>query len=155
MLVAAPFVADDFAAFDADERGDVAEFAQTLCDFLGDELAVGEDLEVAVRVRREQVEQLGVHEGLAAEDAEEGVPVGLGVVDGGVERIEVNGDALGGDIHPAALAAQVAGVQDGEVEKRREELAVLNPLFEELDGADAFVTEVPKKFPEAPRVGGL
>ena len=50
-----------------------------LRDFVGDELAVGEDLEVSVRVRGEQIEQLRVHERLAAEDAEEGVPVRLGV----------------------------------------------------------------------------
>ena len=42
-------------------------------DLVGDELAVGEDLEVAVGVRCEHVEQLRVHERLAAEDAEEAV----------------------------------------------------------------------------------
>ena len=59
-------------------------------DFVGDELAVGEDLEIAVRMRREQIEQLRVHERLAAEDAEERVPVRLRVGDRAVQRLEID-----------------------------------------------------------------
>ena len=40
---------------------------------VGDELAVGEDLEVAIGMRGQDVEQVRVHERLAAEDAEEAV----------------------------------------------------------------------------------
>ena len=46
-----------------------------------EEVPVGEDLEVAVGVRLEQLEDLRVHEGLAAEEAEEAVAVLLGVRD--------------------------------------------------------------------------
>ena len=49
--LAAALVADDLRALDADERRGVAEAAQLRGDLVGDELAVGEDLEVAVRMR--------------------------------------------------------------------------------------------------------
>ena len=45
---AAALVADDLVPFDADQRRDVAELAQLSRDFVGDEVAVGEDLEVAI-----------------------------------------------------------------------------------------------------------
>ena len=74
VLVAAALVAHGAGAFDADQRRGVAELPQRARDLLGDELAVGEDLEIAVRMLREEVEQLRVHERLAAEDAEEAFP---------------------------------------------------------------------------------
>ena len=67
--------------------------AQLLRDLVGDQLAVGEDLEVAVRVRGEQIEQLRVQERLAAENAEVGVAVRLGVVDDAVQLVERHASA--------------------------------------------------------------
>ena len=60
-------------ALDADERRDVAELPHPLRLLGRDEVAVGEDLEVAVGVLGEHVEQVRVHERLAADDAEEDV----------------------------------------------------------------------------------
>ena len=77
----------------------------------------------------EEVEQLRVHERLAAEDAEEAVAVGLGVVDEPVQVVEVDLDLGLIDVDPAALAAQIAGVEDGDVEERREIDAVLAAAF--------------------------
>ena len=93
-----------------------------LARFVGDEVAVGEDLEVAVRVLGEHVEQLRVHERLAADDAEEDVAHLLRFADQLVERVGLDRLLLGGHIDPAALAAQVAAVDDRDVEKRRKEL---------------------------------
>ena len=90
---------------------------------VGDEVAVGEDLEVAVGVLGEHVEQVRVHERLAADDAEEDVAHRLGFADQLVERVGLDRLLLGGDVDPAALAAQVAAVDDRDVEERREELA--------------------------------
>src|SRR5437867_3149296 len=77
VLPAPPLVAGDFAAFDADEWRRIGQFAQTVRNLLGDELPVGEKLEVTVLMRREQFQQLRVHERLAAKDAEEGIAVPL------------------------------------------------------------------------------
>ena len=64
-------------------------------DLVGDQLAVGEDLEVAVRVRGEDVQQLRVHERLAAEDAEVAVAVLLGVADDPVQLVERRSSVAG------------------------------------------------------------
>ena len=50
-----------------------------LATFIRDELPVGEDLEVAIGVGVEHIEQVRVHERLAAEDAEVAVALPLGV----------------------------------------------------------------------------
>ncbi len=114
VLAAAPLVRDEFGALDRDERGGVADLAQLLGLLLGDELAVREDLEEAVGMLGEEVEQAGMHEGLAAEDAEERVPVLLGFVHDLVEVLEIEFHLRFVDVDPAALAAQVAAVEDGE-----------------------------------------
>src|SRR5207237_112550 len=119
-------IADDLVALDADERRDVAEPAQMLGPVLADELAVGEDLKVAIRVRLEQLKELGVHEGLAADDAEEDIAHGAGLADHAMERGRRHGLHLGGDVDPAALAAQVAAIDDRDVQKRRKDLAAFD-----------------------------
>ena len=73
--------AHDFASFNADERGDIADLAQFPGDFFGNKLAIRENLEVAARVRAKDVEQLRMHEWFAAENAEETVAVGAGISD--------------------------------------------------------------------------
>ncbi len=73
---AAPLVADRLAAFDADQRRRVAERAQAPGGVSSvEEVAVGEEQEVAVGMGREDVEQPRVQERLAAQDAEEAVAV--------------------------------------------------------------------------------
>src|SRR6185436_18554068 len=119
-------------AFDADERRGIAQLAQATRHLLSNELAIGEDLEVAVRMSRQQVEQLRMHERLAAKQAEEGVAVSLGVRDGAAQRVQVDGILLL-DVDPATLAAQVAGIENGEVKKRRKVFTAAQATFEPLD----------------------
>ena len=152
-FASAAFVADDFAAFHADEGGDVAKFAEFLGDFFGDELAVGEDLEVGVGVIAEDLEEFLVHEGFSAEDAEEAVSGGLGFVDHFVHGGDVEFVLLGFDVDPAALALEVAAVDNGNVEEWWEELALFHPLFVKHDGAGSFDSHVPEKFPYEAFVG--
>ena len=152
--LAAALVADDLGAFDADERGDVPELAHGGGGLFGDHLAIREDLEVGVRVHREEVEELRVHEGLAAEDAEEGVPMPLGVVHDLVQLVEVQRLARFIDIDPAALAAEVAGVQDGDVEEGREELALLHALLVQHHRTRPLVAEIPADLRQAKRIDG-
>src|SRR3989449_2091220 len=152
VLLAAALITRDFTAFDADQGRGVAQFAQAIRDFLRDELAVGEKLKVTVGVRGEQVEQLRVHERFAAEDAEERVPVPFGVGDGAIERVQVDGVLLL-HIHPAALATEVARVDDGKIEERGEVFAALDAPLELLDRQHPLHAEVPDKLPQATLVG--
>ena len=152
-FTAAAFVTDDFAAFHADERGDVAEFAEFLGDFFGDELAVGEDLKVGVGVVAEDLEEFLVHEGFSAEDAEEAVASSFGFVDHFVHGGDVELVLLGFDVYPAALALEVATVDDGNVEEGGEVFALFHPLFVKHDGAGSFDSEVPEEFPYEAFVG--
>src|SRR5216117_971787 len=110
-------VAGQFASFDGDEGSDVAELAQAPGGFFGDELAIGEHLEVTVRMRAQQLEQLRMHEWFAAQDPKEGVPVRFGVGHGALEGLQIDGVLLF-HIHPATLATEIARVQDREVEER-------------------------------------
>ena len=57
------------------------------------------------------------------------------------------------DIDPAALAAEVAGVDDRDVEERREELAALEPALVLVDGEHALEAHVPGELPEQALVG--
>src|SRR3989442_1333771 len=85
---AAPLVAHDLGPLDADERRDVAEPPELARHLVGDELTVREDLEVAVWMRSEELQQLGMRERLAPEDAEVTVTVLLGVADDAAEILE-------------------------------------------------------------------
>ena len=141
-VAAAAFVADDFGAFDAEERRDVAEARQLASDLVGDELSVREDLEVAVGMGREQVEQLRMEERLATQNAEVGVPVRLGVVDDPVQLLERHLLRGCGHVHPAPLAAQLTARDDRDEEERREVLPAPPPALVELDRANALDAEV-------------
>jgi hypothetical protein len=123
----ATFVADDLGAFDAEERRDVAETRELARDLVGNQLAVREDLEVAVGMCREQIEQLRMEEGLTTQNAKVGVPVRLGVVDDPVQLLERH--LLRGcrHIHPAPLAAQLTARDDRDEEERREVLSTPPP----------------------------
>jgi len=55
LFFAAALIAYDFAALDRDEGSGVADLAQALRDFVGDELAVGKNLKVAIGMSREQI----------------------------------------------------------------------------------------------------
>src|SRR5205823_3357299 len=68
-------------------------------------------------------------------------------------RFEVDLRALGLHVHPAALAAQVAGIQDREIQERRKIFTALDAALELLDGQQPLHTEIPHEFPEQPRVG--
>ncbi len=71
--LSASFVADDLRTFDADQGRHVSAFAQTFGNLVGNEVAVGEDLKVDIRMGFEDVEQLLVHERFAAQQAKERV----------------------------------------------------------------------------------
>jgi hypothetical protein len=102
-------------------------------------------LKVAVRMRRQQIEQAGMHERFAAEDAEERVAVLLRFRDGAVERLEIDG-VLFLDVHPAALTAEIAGVDDRKVEERGKVFAAFDAALEALDGEQPFTPKFQQNF---------
>lgn len=85
--VASTFVTDDFVAFDGDERGCVPDFGEARGNFVSDALSVREDLEIAIGVTGQDVEEAGVEEGFAAEDAKEAISFAFGVGDEAVHLV--------------------------------------------------------------------
>jgi len=102
VLLAAALVTDNFPTFDADKRRDIADAAELRRYFFGNELAIGEDLEITARMRLKQFEQLRIHERLAAKNTEETVPVRLGIFDQVVECGQIDRLAWRLHINPAA-----------------------------------------------------
>ena len=86
VLFSTALIADNFTTFYANKRGGISQPAQFRGDFFRDELAIGENLKVAVEMRGEQLEQLGMHERLAAKNPKESVPVLLCVGDRAVQQ---------------------------------------------------------------------
>ena len=113
-----------------------------------DELAVGEHLEITIRMLGEDVEQALVHEGFAAEDAEKAVAGLAGLADEPVQMIRLDLLLFRRHIHPAALTAEVAGIQNRYVEERREIFAALQPGLKPLHTPHAAPTKVVGKLPE-------
>ena len=81
-------IADALGSFETDERSDVTEPAQLAGDGVCNELAVRKDLEVAIGMVTEELQQLGMKERLTAEDAEVAVSVLLRVADDAVQILQ-------------------------------------------------------------------
>ena len=60
---------------------------------------------------------------------------------------------LARDVDPAALAAQIAAIDDGDVQERRKDLAALEPLLVLVDGEHALPAHVPGQLPQQTLVG--
>ena len=59
----------------------------------------------------QQIHQLRMHEWFTAKDPKKGGPMFLGVVDGPVKCVEING-VLFRDIHPTALTSEIARIKN-------------------------------------------
>ncbi len=149
LAVATADVAGCRIPFDAHQRRGVAERLQPTGDLGRDQLAVGEDLEIAVGMSRQQVEQPRVEERLTPEQPEEDVAVGLRIADDRVEFLKRHHRSRRLHVDPAALALQVAGVDHGEMQKRWEDDALPSPGLEFLDRNQSLHAEIPAKLPEA------
>ena len=91
----------------------LASLRQCFRLFVGNELAVCENLERNnPGCPAEEIEQLLVHERFAAENPEKAVSVLLCVLHDLVEVIEIDLHLRFIDVYPAALAAEVATVQN-------------------------------------------
>lgn len=93
-----------------------------------------------------------MHKRFATQNAKEGVAHLLGLVDRSVECIDVDLCLFGGNVHPTALAAQVAAINDGKIEERREEFALLETPLMLLDTSQAFPARCVEKIPQQPLV---
>ena len=141
-------------SLNADERGDIACLAELPGDVVGEERAVGEELEVTVAVLGEDVQQSAIHQGFAAQYAEEGGTVAFAFADDAVDLL--HRQALPSSLtHPTSAACQVACLRDGNhVEGREERFASLLPLFEVAHVRQIRPAEVPAELPQQPD-GGL
>ena len=159
LRLATALIADDLVSLHADQRRDVAQPVDALGDLRRNEMSVREDLEVAVRVLGQDVEQLRVHERFAPHDAEEGVAHLARLADQAMHGGSFDLLLLGGHIDPAALAAQIAAVGDGDVQERRVELAPFQSPLVLPDRPDALEPQLEAEVTAAvgqhllPRVG--
>ena len=144
----ATFIADDFVPFDTDQRRDVSEFEESASFLIGDELPVGKDLEITVRMSFQNLEQFRMHERLTADDAKECVPLLLRFCYEFVHRGKIDRLLLARDIDPASLAPQIAAVDDRNIQKRREELPFLHASSMPEDRQGTLDAEIPDKLPE-------
>ena len=100
-----------------------------------------------------QVQQLGVHEGFAAQKAEKTVAVGLGLIDEAMKPLQFNAFSWRFHIHPAPLTTQIAAVEDTQVEKGWEIDTLLGPSLESLHRKHAFEPEKRGEFPQGLGIG--
>lgn len=150
---AAARVAGDFAPFNADEWRYIPQPSQFARDLIGDELSVGEHLEIAIRVRREKIQQLRMQKWLTAENPEITIAMPLGVANQPVQFGERKALRRRFHIHPAPLAAELASRDDGDKQKGREVFSAAQPALIEFHRADALDTEVVEEFSDDLRVG--
>ncbi len=144
----ASLVGDDLVALDADQGGRVPDASQLLRHGIVDEPAVGEDLEVAVGMGGKNPDQVRMHEGFTAEDAEEAVAVLLRTRDQPIHFLEGDLRLRSSDVDPATGATQVAAVDDRDVEEGREDFALLQALLEAVDREHPLEAEVVGKLPQ-------
>ena len=88
-----------------------------------------------------------MHEGLATQDAKKTVAMLFGIRDEIMEVLTAEHLSRRFHIDPASLAAQIAAIQDGDIKKRRQILAVLQPAFEFLDREHPLPAEIPGELP--------
>jgi hypothetical protein len=133
LLFSAALVAGDFPAFDRDKRSGVSNVCEFTGNLVRNELAICEYLKVTVRMLSQQLHHFRVHERFTAKYAEEAVSMFLRIKDCAIERIEIDLRSVRLDIHPAALAPQIARVDNGKIKKWRKELTPLDSSLEFFD----------------------
>jgi len=116
---------------------------QSFSDRFRDELAIGKDLKVTVRMLRQHIEEVRMHERLSAENAKETVSMRFGIVDEAMKGGCIDHLSRAFDVDPAALAPQVARVNNGNVEKGGEIFTALDSPFETLDRQQPLDPKVP------------
>src|SRR5262249_6881587 len=70
-----------------------------------------------------------------------------------VHRLRRDGLLLGGHIDPATLAAQVAAIDDRDIQERRKNLAPLQPALVLLDREHPLPAHIPGQLPEKALIG--
>lgn len=126
VLGTATFIADDVGPLDTDQRCGVTHASQSFGYLVGDQLAIGKDLEVAIGMLPEHFKQIWMHERFTTENPEVAVPMLLGIQDQSVEILLADHLSRRCHIDPATLASQLATVDDGDEQEGRK----VDPLFE-------------------------
>jgi len=139
--------------FNADEGCDIACPTELLGDIVGEEGAIGEELEIAVTVLLKEVEQSLVEKGFTTQDAEESGAMTFALADDAVNLLcrEVLPSSL---TDPTAAAGEVAGFGDGNhVEGWEEGFASLLPLLKVTHIPQVGPAEIPAELPQEPERG--
>lgn len=146
-------IALGFQSFDADERRDIACFAELLGDFISQERAVGEELEVAVMMPLEDVEESLVHEGFATQDTKEPGAMTLTLEDDTINLLHRQAFPSS-PTHPTTATSQIAGLCNGNhVEGGEEWFSSLLPLLKVAHIPQVRPAEVPAELPQQPDRG--
>jgi len=101
----------------------------------------------------EHFQEMRMHERLAADDAEKDVAHLLAFANELMKSFRLDDLLLGGHVHPAPLATQITTVDDRNVEKRRKDLALFEPPFVLLNGANPLPAHIPGQLPQRPLIG--
>ena len=148
VITSAAFVADDFVTFDADQGSRVAQLAKFFRNLIGNKLPIRKNLKVAVGMTFENFQELGMHERFPAENPEEGIPHFLRFLNEPGHGFDIDLFLLGSDINPAALATQVAAVDDRDIQERGEEFSPFEAFFVLVNRQGAFEAKVVSQFPD-------
>jgi hypothetical protein len=138
----------------ADQGGDIPSLAELLSDFVCQEGAVGEELEVAVMMLLEEIEETLIHQRFASQDAKKLGSMTFTLSDDTVNLL--HRQAFPSTLtHPTTAACQIAGLSDGNhVEGREERFTLLLPLLKVTHIPQVRPAEVPTELPQQPN-GGL
>jgi len=105
-------IADDLGSLDADQGRGIASLAKSTGDFVIDQLAVGEYLEVAIRMLLEHVEQVRMHKRFATKDPKVAIPMLFRIIDDSIQILFADHLSRRGHVNPTTLAAQLARIDD-------------------------------------------
>jgi len=153
LLAAAALVADNLGSLDTNQRSHIATFTQLGGDVAGNEMAIRKHLEVAIRMAAKDFQYVGVHEGFAADNAEEIIALLIGLADDARKGFDLDFFLLGRNIDPAALTTQVTTVDDRDVEKGRKEVAASESAFMLPDRPHPLKGKIVGELPEQASVG--
>jgi hypothetical protein len=124
-----PVIADGFASFNTDQRRSIAQASQPGGHIIRDEMAVGEEHEVAIRMCSQDLEKPWMQERLPSQNPEKAVAMLLCLIDYAIDIVCLQPATRHFYINPTALTSQIAVGCYGKEQKRRKILAPFQPPF--------------------------
>ena len=152
-MVASPSgIGYQFIPFETDKRRYVCCPSQRPCNLVGEQGAIGKELEIAVGMCFKYIQQIAVHQGLPAKDTKKIAALLFAVGNNFVKGCCIETYRLFALRNPASLASQVAVIGYGYKLESRE---ILTPFFtfpEFIEPDQSFYTQVENKLIYTPFV---